>query len=127
MSDWYTNHDNLIALASWLQVEKLEDIDTADFLEKPYKWQKEWEEFLKTPGGQDFDESPKVQMTITVEPKHREYIQKLSFKLFEGNISMAIRKIVVDHIQANQMAGNPCLVCDCLYNVAKDCKCDCHD
>lgn len=39
----------------------------------------------------------KVQMTLTVEKEHQKYIQDLAKSLFEGNESMAIRKIIAEH------------------------------
>lgn len=40
----------------------------------------------------------KVQMTITVELEHQKYIQNLAAREYEGNESMAIRKIITDHL-----------------------------
>ena len=39
----------------------------------------------------------KVQMTLTVEESHQKYIQRVAKAQFEGNESMAIRKIIADH------------------------------
>ena len=39
----------------------------------------------------------KTQITITVEGEHLSYLRTLAKDEFEGNNSMAIRKIINDH------------------------------
>lgn len=39
----------------------------------------------------------KVQITYLVEQSNADYVQALADHLFEGNASMAIRKIIADH------------------------------
>ncbi len=39
----------------------------------------------------------KVQMTLTMEQSHKDYVQALAKAQFEGNEAMAIRKIIAEH------------------------------
>jgi len=43
---WFTSHDNLTNLYRYL-VDKdgQESLDIVDFLEKPWKWENEWNEY----------------------------------------------------------------------------------
>jgi len=41
--------------------------------------------------------SKKVQITYTVEEEHSKYVSDLASAQFEGNLSMAIRKIIAEH------------------------------
>jgi len=45
--NWFTNHENLTNLVKYI-VEKdgQESIDIVCFMEKPWKWEKEWEACL---------------------------------------------------------------------------------
>jgi len=42
-------------------------------------------------------EITKCQMTLTMEEEHQKYVQDLAKTQFEGNESMAIRKIIAEH------------------------------
>jgi len=43
MPEWYEDRENLIQLAQAIQNESgIGSLDTAYFLEKPYKWELEW-------------------------------------------------------------------------------------
>jgi len=39
----------------------------------------------------------KDQITVTLEPDHIKYVKALAKKMYEGNDSMAFRKIIADH------------------------------
>ena len=39
----------------------------------------------------------KVQITITVGEEHSKYVKDLAIEEFDGNDSMAIRKIIAEH------------------------------
>ena len=39
----------------------------------------------------------KIQITLTMEEEYRTYIRNIATTQFEGNESMAIRKIIADH------------------------------
>ncbi len=51
-------------------------------------------------------------MTLTLDNKHKRYIQSIAKKFFEGNESMAMRKIIGEHIDDRRNRGyDVCLVC----------------
>lgn len=54
MSQWYDDRNNLADLWNWL-VGIGDDPDPADFIEKPWKWTPEWEQFLLAFHGGDAD------------------------------------------------------------------------
>ena len=39
----------------------------------------------------------KDQITVTLEPEHIKYVKALAVAKYEGNDSMAFRKIIADH------------------------------
>lgn len=53
--EWYDSHENLRALVEWMWKHDWSETCFTDdafklviyFLEKPWKWQEEWEQFLK--------------------------------------------------------------------------------
>ena len=58
MSPWYTDMENLAALARYL-IDKDGEIDTVLFIQKPSHWEPEWEEFLSTEEGKSYRDSDK--------------------------------------------------------------------
>ncbi len=42
-------------------------------------------------------ENTREQITVTLEPDHIKYVKAIAAKLYEGNDSMAFRKIIADH------------------------------
>jgi len=46
MTDWYDDREHLRQLAEYL-IDKDGDLDIVYFLEKPWKWEPEWEEYIK--------------------------------------------------------------------------------
>lgn len=42
---------------------------------------------------------PKVQITVTLEQEHLDYVTTMAETMFEGNESMAFRKIISEHKQ----------------------------
>ena len=39
----------------------------------------------------------KIQITVSIEQEHLDYVKEVAEKLYEGNESMAFRKIIADH------------------------------
>lgn len=50
-------------------------------------------------------ENTRVQVTITVDDKHAAYVTDLAIAQFEGNMSMAIRKIIAEHSKKINFKG----------------------
>lgn len=47
---WYMVYDHVVGLASWLVYERgLDAKELVAFLEKPWKWTPEWEEWHRDP------------------------------------------------------------------------------
>ena len=43
----------------------------------------------------------KLQITITLEQSHIDYLKKLASSKFEGNYSMAVRQVITQHSLVN--------------------------
>jgi hypothetical protein len=46
---WYGFHDNVANLARYLADNGTSADNLADYIEKPWKWEDEWQEYLATP------------------------------------------------------------------------------
>lgn len=57
MAPWYNGRENLAELINFLEACGCEIDDVADFLEKPWKWEKEYELMKKHPNWNNYDDN----------------------------------------------------------------------